>query len=165
MIDQIKITPPIMSTIADRIEWAREHRGMSRATLIARSIPPGKRSAYNHLMDTSPQTSKYYLPIAIALGARMEWLVNGEGEWEAADLFTGPDTNVFHIEEGVLILCAKAVDTFIQRHSLPAFADEAERLTMVARLYEEAMSLPQEDRTEEKLITTIVTRFFRAFRK
>ena len=158
-----KITPPTLPTIFERIEWARTQRGMSRHRLISNAIPSGRRSAYNYLEKANPQNSKYYVPIAAALNARVEWITTGLGEWEAPGGAI-PKAGPAIIDESVLLSCFRVVENFITKHNLPNFSQDIERMAAVSRLYEQAMRLPPEDRSDDKLSDCLVQMFFQAYR-
>lgn len=110
-----------METIGMRIKWARGKRGMTRPELAEKSGVPYATLAG---IENDDQTSSTRLPaIARALLARIEWLENGKGDWEAAE-YSDPDWPDVTGHKVAASLGAGAIpDEYAETHKLKFRAD------------------------------------------
>jgi phage repressor protein C with HTH and peptisase S24 domain len=67
-----------MRTLAERLTWAREQKGLSQAALATRSGV--SQSTIGNLESGIRQTARKIIDIAIALDVDPMWLANGQGE-------------------------------------------------------------------------------------
>ena len=160
-MEQENTVPGHESTIAERLEWARNLRGMERPYLIKITMGEDCRSSYTNILKKNLATSKHYPALAKALKINLEWLMSGKGEWEAPE---DPAKDPTRIDEALLLACHKASQYFASRFVEDADVQPLELFAMTARLYEESRNLDPSLTTQEHLRKMLYKHYVRAVR-
>lgn len=71
-----------METLASRLKWAREQRGLTQAALAKAACMLTGRIA--DLEDGRRDQPRDLTSLAVALGVRPAWLESGQGDWREA---------------------------------------------------------------------------------
>jgi transcriptional regulator with XRE-family HTH domain len=98
LITFVKTEKPDWSTLAKRLKWARDKRGLSQTQLAkAAGVAQG---TIGNLESAERKSARKLVSIAAALQVQPAWLESGRGDWEAAK---GAVFNALSTEERELL--------------------------------------------------------------